>query len=61
MRQDFAELSGELSGAICLKTLVLLDRALDLFRKMFSVLLVQFFGVGSYLALDELSRTLKST
>ena len=31
--KDFAELSGELSGAICLKTLVLLGN--DLFRKFF--------------------------
>ena len=29
--KDFAELSGELSGAICLKTLVLLGSALELF------------------------------
>ena len=32
---DFTELSGELSGVICLKTLVLLASALDLFRKFF--------------------------
>ena len=31
--KDFAELSGELSGAICLKALALLGSALDLFRK----------------------------
>ena len=33
--KDFAELSGGLSGAICLKTLVLLASALELFRKFF--------------------------
>ena len=31
--KDFAELSGELSGAICLKALVSLGSALKLFRK----------------------------
>ena len=31
--KDFAELSGELSGAICLKPLFLFGSALDLFRK----------------------------
>ena len=31
--KDFAELSGELSGVICLKALVLLGSALELFRK----------------------------
>ena len=33
--KDFAELSGELSGAICLKTLILLGSAHQLFRKFF--------------------------
>ena len=33
--KDFAELLGELSGAICLKTLALLGSALELFRKFF--------------------------
>ena len=33
--KDFAELSGELSGPNCLKTLVLLGSALELFRKFF--------------------------
>ena len=42
--KDFAELSGELSGAICLKTPVLLGRALELFRKSV-VLFVRFFGI----------------
>ena len=40
--KDFAELSGELSGEICLKTLVLLDRALEFFRKFFGTLRVIF-------------------
>ena len=33
--KDSAELSGELSGAICLKTRVLLVSALELFREFF--------------------------
>ena len=33
--KDLAELSSELSGAICLKTLVLPGSALELFRKFF--------------------------
>ena len=33
--KDFAELSAELSGAICLEALVLLGNALELFRKFF--------------------------
>ena len=33
--KDVAELLGVLSGAICLKTLVLLGDALELFRKLF--------------------------
>ena len=36
--KDFAELSGELSGAICLKTLVFLGSALKLFRNFFGAL-----------------------
>ena len=43
--KDFAEVSGELSGAICPKTLVLLGSALKLFRKFFG-LFVRFFGFG---------------
>ena len=43
--KDFAELSGELSGAICLKTLVLVGRALELFRKFFRTVRA-FFGFG---------------
>ena len=35
VQPNFAELSGELSGAICLKTLVLLGSALELFRQFF--------------------------
>ena len=33
--KEFAELSGELSGEICLKTVVLVDSALELFRQFF--------------------------
>ena len=41
--KDFAELSGELSGAICLKTLVLLGSALELFRKFFGAVRAIFW------------------
>ena len=50
--KDFAELSGKLSGEICLKTLVLLDSALELFRKFFGTVRVIFWLWGSFLALD---------
>ena len=43
--KDFAELPGELSGAICLETLALLGSALELFRNSL-VLFAQFFGFG---------------
>ena len=36
VRQKFAKLSGELPGAVCLKTLVLLGSALELFRFSFA-------------------------
>ena len=36
--KDFAELSGELSGATCLKALVLLGIALELFRELFGAI-----------------------
>ena len=47
--KDFAELSGELSGVICLKTLALLGGALKLFGEFFglfgdSLALGFFFG-----------------
>ena len=41
--KDFAELSGELSAAICLKTLVLLGSALELFRKFFGTVRAIFW------------------
>ena len=47
------KLSGELSGAICFKNLVLLGSALDLFRKAL-VLFETFFGFGVlFLALER--------
>ena len=49
---DFAELSGELSGAICLKTLVLLGSTIELFRKFFGTVRAIFWLWGSSLALD---------
>ena len=42
-QNDFAELLGDLSGAICLKTLVWLGSALELFRKFFGALRVIFW------------------
>ena len=50
--KDFPELSGELSGEICLKTLVLLGSALDLFRKFFGTVRAIFWVWGSFLAPD---------
>ena len=48
--KDFAELSGELSGAICLKALHLLGSALELFRKFFGAVRPIFWlGVLSWL------------
>ena len=50
--KEFAEFSGELSGAICLKIFVLMGSALELFRDSLA-LFVRFFGFGnSLLALD---------
>ena len=46
--QDFAELSGELSGAICLKSLVLLGGALELFRKFFGAVRAICWLWGSF-------------
>ena len=40
--RDFTELLGELSGAICLKTLVLFGSALELFRKIFGAVRAMF-------------------
>ena len=48
----FAELSGELSGAIRLKTLVLLGSDLELFRKFFGAVRAMFWLWGSFWALD---------
>ena len=50
--KDFAERSGELSGAICLKTLVLLDNPIELFRKFFCAVRANFRLCGSFLAPD---------
>ena len=50
--KDFAKLSGELSGAICLTTLVLLRSALELFRKLFGAIRAIFGLWGSFLVLD---------
>ena len=47
--KDFAELWGELSGAICLKTLVLLGSALELFIKFFGTVRAIFGVWGSFL------------
>ena len=46
--KDFAELSGELSAAICLKTLVLLGSALKLFRKFSGAVRAIFWFWGFF-------------
>ena len=48
--KDFAELSGKLSVAIYLKTLVLIGSALELFRKFFGALRAIFWLWGSVFA-----------
>ena len=48
--KDFAELSGKLSGAICLKTPVLLVSALELFTKFFGAVRAIFGFWGSFWA-----------
>ena len=52
LRQRFRRTSGELSGAICLETLVLLGSALDLFRNFFATVRAIFWVWGSFLAPD---------
>ena len=52
--KDFAELLGELSGEIRLKTLVLLNRALEVFRNFFGTVRSIFWLWGSFLALELL-------
>ena len=52
--KDFAKLSGKLSGAICLKTFVLLGSALELFGKFFGAVRAIFWLWGSFLAPDFL-------
>ena len=47
--KDFAELSGELSGAICFKYPVLLGSALELFRQLFGTVRAIFWLWGSVL------------
>ena len=51
--KDVAELSGELSGVICLKTLVLLGSALKLFRNIFGAVCAILSLWSSLLALDN--------
>ena len=51
--KNFAEFSGEFSGEICLKALVLLDRPFELFRKCFGAVRAIFLHWGFFfLALD---------
>ena len=60
--KDFAELSGELSGAICLKTLVLMEvtgNPLKLFRKIFGAVRPIFWLWGSFLAPDNVKSLLR--
>ena len=49
--KDFAELSGELSGAICLTTLVIMGTTLELVRKFFGAVRAIFLALGFLLAL----------
>ena len=51
--KDFAELSGELAGATCLKALDLLGRAFEWFRKFFGAVRAIFWLRGSFLAPDS--------
>ena len=52
--KEYAELSGEFSGAICLKTLVFfLGNTLDVFRKFFGAVRAMFWLSGSFLAPDS--------
>ena len=46
------KLSGELSGAICLKTLVLLGSALEVFRNFFGAVREMFWLGASFWALE---------
>ena len=48
--KDFAEHSGDLSAAICLKTLVLLGSALELFRTFIGAVRAILWLWGSFLA-----------
>ena len=55
--KDFAERSGELSGAICLKTLVLMGMTgnpLELFRKFFGAVRAIFWLCESFLVPDNI-------
>ena len=58
--KDFAEPSGKLSGAICLKTLVLLGSAPDLLRRFLGAARAIFWLWGSSLALEKQQKTLKT-
>ena len=50
--KDFAEFSGEFSGAICLKMLVLLGSALKLFRIILWYCSCDFLALGFFLSLE---------
>ena len=50
--KDLAELSGELSGAICLKTLVLQCNALELFRNFFDAVRASIWLCESFWPLN---------
>ena len=65
--KDFAELSGELFGVICLKTLVLMGNVtvmtgnpLELFRKFFGAVRAIFWLWGSFLAPDRSTHEFRS-
>ena len=52
-KKDFAELSGEFSGPICLKTLVLLGSARELFKKFSGAVRAILWLWDSFVALEK--------
>ena len=56
MPQRFAELSGDRSGAICLRILGLLGDALEFFRQLFGAVRAIFWLCESCLPLDDSSK-----
>ena len=59
--KDFARLSDELSGAICLKRIVLLGSALEWFRKFFGAVRAILGLWGSFWLLTNVLTALESS